>query len=127
MTKIVPNINKYKYLIGSLIIILVSVIIFVSQLKKNNIYIYYDTNVTYCKNLNEYKKKEYLICYNDNEYSFKVKDKQSTEVIESLEKIKLTSIEQFFNNSKHNKSLFLVVKKENRYEILPVKMYQNLS
>ncbi|WP_435260673.1 hypothetical protein [Tenacibaculum sp. nBUS_03] len=128
MTKIVYNFNKYKYLIGSLIIILVPIIIvLVTQFDNNNIYIYYDTNIVYCKNLKEFKKKEYLMCYNNNEYSLKVKEKQPIDVIENLKKIELTSIKEFFTNSMQNKNLFLVIRKNNKYHVLPVKIYQNLS
>lgn len=125
MIKIAHNLNKYKYIIGVLIIIFVTTLII--YLKERNIYIYYDTNITYCKNLNEYEKKEYLICYKNNEYSFVIKDKQPIKVINHLKKIKITSIENLFSNAWQNKNLFLVVMKGNQYEILPVKMYQNLS
>ncbi len=125
MIKIAHSFNKYKYIIGVLIIVFVTTLII--YLKERNIYIYYDTNITYCKNLNEYEKKQYLICHKNNEYSFVIKDKQPIKIIKNLKKIKITSIENLFSNAWQNKNLFLVVMKGNQYEILPVRMYQNLS
>ncbi|MEE4001914.1 hypothetical protein V1T75_16370 [Tenacibaculum sp. FZY0031] len=127
MMKIAHNIKKYKYLIGCLLIIITSIIFLFFHYKRSDIYIYYDKNIKYCKFPRDNKKEEYIICFNNSSYSFKVKNANSVRIIDNLKKIKLTSLEELFNNSRRNKNLFLIVKKDNKYKILPVKMYQNLS
>lgn len=127
MIKIVHNFNKKKYLIGSFIIIIIPIILLFIHFKKRDVYLYYDTNITYCKDLNEYEKSRYLICYNKEEYSFKVKDKYNIRLVDNLKNIKITRIDDFFSNYRRNKRIFLVVKKGNKYEVLPVKMFEVIS
>lgn len=127
MTKFAHKIKKHKYLSGSIIIIIALIIFIKHQYQKNDIYIFYDKKSQPCNHTRHTEKEEYSICFNNNSYSFKIKETDSIKVIKDLENIKLTSLEKLLNSSQQNQNFFLVIKKSKGYEVLPVKIYQDLS
>jgi hypothetical protein len=120
-------IKKYKYIIGIFLIIFTSTIIVWQYLRKENIYILYNKEKSNCQNINKYESTKYPLCYN-GKYLFEIKSNKPIIYIENLKKIKLTSTKSFFKYSyDRNVNVFLVIKKGNDYQILPVNIIQVLS
>lgn len=120
-------IKKYKYLIVIFVIILISTIAIWQYYKKDNIYLLYNSDVFDCKYVAEHRKKKYPLCYNGM-YLFEIISNKPIVLIDNLKKIKLTSKKTFFKYfNDRNINIFLVIKKGEKYEVLPVKAFQILS
>jgi len=120
-------IKKYRYLIGIFIIIFISIISVWQYFKKENIYILYNNEISDCQNIDKYEKNKYPLCHN-GKYLFEKINNKPILLIDNLKTLKLTTKKDFFKYSIYgNINIYLVVKKGNKYEVLPVKIFQVLS
>jgi len=120
-------IKKYKFIIGTFLIICIVSVTAWKYIKKENIYILYNNEISECKQINKYENSKYPLCHN-GVYLFERIVKKPIILVDDLKKIKLTSKEDFFKYFNHtNINIFLVIKKGNTYEILPVNIFQVLS
>lgn len=105
---------------------IVSVIVW-SYIKKENIYILYSQEISECQQVDKYEKNKFPLCHNGL-YLFDKINKKPIVLIDNLKKVKLTSKKDFFKKSNYSGiNIFLVVKKGDIYEVLPVKIIQVLS
>lgn len=120
-------IKKYKFIIGIFLILCIVSVTVWKYIKKENIYILYNNEVSECKQIDKYEKSKYPLCYNGM-YLFEKIDKKPIILVDDLKKIKLTSKKDFFKYFNHsNINIYLIIKKVNTYEILPVNIFQVLS
>ena len=120
-------IKKYNYLIGIFIIIFISTMSLWQYFKKENIYLLYNEKISGCQNIDNYEKNKYPLC-NKGIYLFEKKKNKPNVLITNLEDLKLTNKRIIFKNDNYsNKNIYLVVKKDNVYEIIPVEIIQVLS
>ena len=120
-------IKKYNYLIGIFIIIFISTMSQLQCFKKENIYLLYNEKISGCQNIDNYEKNKYPLCYKGI-YLFEKKKNKPNVLITNLEDLKLTNKRIIFKNDNYsNKNIYLVVKKDNVYEIIPVEIIQVLS
>lgn len=97
MIQIVTKLKKYRYLIGSFLIIFGFVFGFYLNQKKESIYILYEPNFSECSNIDKYSKKEYfIICEGKRTILFKkIKNEPiKWKNLKYLKKVKITSKEQ---------------------------------
>uniref|UniRef100_A0AB33L3W3 Uncharacterized protein n=1 Tax=Tenacibaculum sp. Pbs-1 TaxID=3238748 RepID=A0AB33L3W3_9FLAO len=125
---IITVIKKYKYTIANILIIISLTVFLWQNSKTKSVYLLYTDNIAECKNISQYDKSRHPLCNSKGDlFVFeKIKDKD-IRVIENLNKIKFLSKEEFFNSNLKNTSIFLVIKRGNEYEVIPVKMFQILS
>lgn len=125
MTQIV--IKKYKHLIGAIILICFALFINWNYFRKENVYILYNNEVSECQNIDGYTKNRYPLCHNGI-YIFEKIKKEPIILIDDIKNVKLTSKSDFFRYTDFSKiNIYLVVKKGNIYEVLPVNIFQILS
>lgn len=125
------NINsKRMYLIGFFAILFLFPIILYNILKKEEVYVLYDSYKN-CKEVEEYKKKmhTYGMCLNYKTFFFDKKEEEKVRRIKSITYLKLTSKAVFFKRGFFkNKSIYLVVKtNKGYYNIIPVDVFSFVS
>jgi hypothetical protein len=134
MTQIVYKIRKYKYLIGSGIILLFLIIVLYASNIKENIYISYDEDIANCSNDEYINPVDYVICYKEKKIYFKKKRGKERDAL-SFKKRKLITPEKLFVNyynynfilKSKKKNFFLVLKKGDMFRIVPVNIIKFIS
>lgn len=125
---IITVIKKYKYTIANILIIISLAIFLWQNSKTKSVYLLYTDDISECKNISQYDKSRHPLCNSKGDlFVFEKIEDKDIRVIENLNKIKFLSKEDFFNSNLKNTSIFLVIKKGNEYEVIPVKMFQILS
>lgn len=134
MTQVVNKIWKYKYIIGSIILIFsFTIISYNVYFKKEKIYILFDKSNN-CKNRNEYQSdKYYTVCHGKNKLFFE-KKYNNYKTILNLKKIDIISKDNLFkikSNEKFKQNeqylFFMIIKNKNKFDIVPVKMIDFFS
>jgi len=126
----VNYIKKYKYVIGSFLILFLCLIILYHYSRKKDIYILYDDFMN-CNNVEEYQQERYLgMCYKHDVIFFEKNKKEKEYEIKDINKFKLISKDEFFkiDFKKFKKiNLILIVKRDKGYEIIHVRPFKIIS
>lgn len=127
MIKVVKKNNRLLLTIISTLII--SIIVFFKYLKKENVYILYNTSIADCKYKIGYQITDFPICdKKGNLYFFKKISEQPIVFKERFNNLNLKSKDEFFEYANPTKiNIFLVVKRGEKYEVIPVKLLQVLG
>ncbi len=127
---IINNLKRYKYIFGSLLILFFCFLVLYNYYKKKDIYILYD-NFKDCNNVEEYQRAMYYgICYKNDEIFFEKKINKKEYEIKDITKFELISKDEFFKisfNRFKDINLFLIVKKDSEFVIIPVKPIKIIS
>ncbi|WP_271407455.1 hypothetical protein [Tenacibaculum soleae] len=133
MTQIATKtqLKKYKYIIGSVFIVLLFIMSIYNLYKKEHIYIYYD-NYADCNNLLNYEKKShpYGMCYKGEKIFFNIKNNRQIKKLKNIKDLIITSKKEMFEETffnRKNNLFFLVVKKEKKYLVIPIELIKYYS
>ena len=122
--------KRYKYIVGSLLILFFCSLVLYNYYKKKDIYILYD-NFKDCHNVEKYHKAMYYgMCYKNNEIFFEKNRNKKEYEIKDINRFKLISKDEFFKinfNRFKDINLFLIVKKDSEFVIIPVKPIKIIS
>ena len=122
--------KRYKYAIVTLLVFFFCSLILFNYYTKKDLYLLYD-DFANCENLKEYEKEIYYgMCYNHNVTFFETESNKKAYKTKNIEKIKLTSKEDFFKikfNNLKNFNIILIIELDEKYDIIHVKPFKIIS